>query len=150
MDRRTKKFPIDSRSRICKVLNSSNSYGFYMSITFFHKFGVLMYSIFSNSPEKINMSCVRSHFILASWSVKTRYDRRTVFELCTGVRFLYRFGSVICRVLINKYYHFKLLCQETCDNNVMAFLLTAVFHVSTLRQSWIRLAGCFCHISGDV
>jgi hypothetical protein len=60
------------------------------------------------------MSYINLHCILACRSVKTVYDRRIVCKLGTGVRFFCRFGSVMCKVLINKYYHFKLLHVDTC------------------------------------
>jgi hypothetical protein len=75
----------------------------------------------------INLFC-----ILASRSVKRVYDRRTVFKLGTGVRFFCRFGSVMWKVSINKYYHFKLLYVDTCVSKVITFLLTDVFQVNTL------------------
>ena len=77
----------------------------------------------------LNMSYINLHCILTSWSVKRVYDRRTICRLGTGVRFFCRFGSVMCKVSINKYYHFKLLYVDTCISKAITFLLTAVFKV---------------------
>ena len=78
------------------------------------------------------MSYINLHCILARRSVKTVYDGRTVRKLGRGLRFFCRFGSVMCKMLINKYYHFKLLYVDTCVSKVMMLMLTTVFEVNTL------------------